>query len=385
MGLVDLRSQQKARSGDALVKHLKSFKLEPKFSAGVWYFAPCTIRFHESYWKNMTIEERLDVAADMAKFGLRGIEAHYPNEVNEENIWLYKRLEKETGVRLITIIPNLFWEADFEFGSLSNPVAKHRRKAIDRLVATLKMNREHKTDFSVVWPGGDGYEISFGINFDAMWSRFEDALAEAMDEVPGVRIAIEPKPYEPRGNNIWRNTADGVIMCADVEAKLKNPANKKLLAAGHKLVTMNPELGHVLMGCEDFPYSLARILRQGRLAHTHWNNQPLGNYDQDLNVGALNPDTAFAGLYAMKMHGYSGYYGIDIFPERIPIRQALQNNFDRMKALMQMCDDVNHELVAACVENPDLNGGTGVLEAYLTRLWHPKAKGLSSMPKVRRG
>ncbi len=108
MGLVDLRSQQKARSGDALVKHLKSFKLEPKFSAGVWYFAPCTIRFHESYWKNMTIEERLDVAADMAKFGLRGIEAHYPNEVNEENIWLYKRLEKETGVRLITIIPNLF-------------------------------------------------------------------------------------------------------------------------------------------------------------------------------------------------------------------------------------------------------------------------------------
>jgi xylose isomerase len=384
MGLIDLRPQAKPLATSALLHHLKSFKLKPKFSAGVWYFAPSAIRFHEAYCKDLSIADRLEIAADLAKFGLRGIEAHYPNEVNEENIGLYEKLEKKTGIRLITVIPNLFWEADFKFGSLANPLPKIRRKAITRLIATLEMNKRHGADFCVVWPGGDGYELSFGINFDAMWSRFEDALVEAMDTVPGVRIAIEPKPYEPRGNNIWRNTADGLIMCADVEAKLTHPDNRALLAQGHKLVTLNPELGHVLMGFEDFAYSLARILRQGRLAHTHWNNQPLGNYDQDLNVGALAPDITLAGLYTLKMHGYRGYYGIDIFPERVPIKQALQNNFDRMRALIQMCEDVDHDLVAACVEHPDLNGGTGTLEAYLTRLWHPRAKGLSPMPKFRR-
>jgi len=36
-----------------------------------------------------------------------------------------------------------------------------------------------------------------------IWKRFEEGLVEAKDTVSGVRIAIEPKPYEPRGNNIY--------------------------------------------------------------------------------------------------------------------------------------------------------------------------------------
>ena len=46
----------------------------------------------------------------------------------------------------------------------------------------------------------------------------------------------------------------------------------------------------VLMGFEDLPYALSWPLGEGRLAHTHWNSQPLGNYDQDLNVGVVSPE-----------------------------------------------------------------------------------------------
>lgn len=35
---------------------------------------------------------------------------------------------------------------------------------------------------------------------------FEDTVAAAMDEAPGLRVAIEPKPYEPAPNNIYRTT-----------------------------------------------------------------------------------------------------------------------------------------------------------------------------------
>ncbi len=376
--LADIRQQATVRTGESLIAHLKEFKLEVNISAGVWYFAPGPIRFHEAYRDPYSIEDRLKIAGELAEFGLKGLEAHYPNEINEDNAHLYQKLEKETGVRLITVIPNLFWDAEFEFGSLSNPVPKARRAAIDRVIKTLEMNRELNTEFMVVWPGGDGYELNFGMDFYAMWSRFEDGLAEALDAVPGVRVAIEPKPYEPRGNNIYRNTPDGLIMAQDVESRLSSEENKKILADGHALVGLNPELGHVLMGFEDFPYALSRIMRQGRLAHTHWNSQPLGNYDQDLQVGIVSPEQIFAGLYAMKMYGYQGYMGIDIFPERIPIRQAMLNSIDRINAITDMVESADHDLVVACMERPDLN--RGVLEAHLTRIFHPKAAGLSPMP-----
>ena len=329
-----------------------------------------------------SIEERLAIAGELAEYGLCGIEAHYPNEINENNFHLYQQLEKDTGVRLITVIPNLFWDAQFEFGSLSSPVPEARRIAIDRVIETLQMNRELDTDFMVVWPGGDGYELNFGTDFYAMWDLFESGLAEALDTVPGVRTAIEPKPYEPRGNNIYRNTADGILMAQNVDERLQASDNLSLLAEKHTIVGLNPELGHVLMGFEDFPYALSRILRQGRLAHTHWNSQPLGNYDQDLQVGIVSPEQIFAGMYALKMYNYQGYMGIDIFPERIPIRQALINSIDRMKAIAEMTENVDHELVVACMERPDLN--RGIIEAHLTRLFHPSSTGLSKMPAYRR-
>lgn len=377
----DLRSQTIRRNTDELLEHLKKFSVAPKFSAGVWFFAPGGGRFHAPYVDPMTTEQMLDIAADMAEYGLKGLEAHYPKEVNEDNIHLYQQLEKDTGIKLVQIGPMPFYETEWEFGSLSSPIPAVRKAAVERVRKGLAFAREIDT-LVVLWPGIDGFEDAFGIDFYRMWDRFEDGLAEAMDAVPGVRVAIEPKPYEPRGNNIYRNTPDGLIMAQDVESRLKSKENKKILAEGHTMVGLNPEVGHVRMGGEDLAYAFSRILRQGRLAHTHWNSQPLGNYDQDLNVGVISPEQNFAAMYIMKMYGYSEYLGIDINPERMPVDRALLNNMDRLKAVIQATDEVDHELVVACIENPDKN--RGVLEAYLTRLAHPNASGLSPMPDYRK-
>jgi hypothetical protein len=125
-----------------------------------------------------------------------------------------------------------------------------------------------------------------------------------MDAVPGVRVAEEPKPYEPRGHILYGTTPEGILLGMKVEGLLKNPENRKLLDEGHTMCCMNPEVGHMLMAFEDMPYAFSLVLEYGRLAHTHWNAQPLGNYDQDLNVGMISPEAAEAALYMMKMHGY---------------------------------------------------------------------------------
>ncbi|MCR4427631.1 MAG: TIM barrel protein [Firmicutes bacterium] len=357
MAFTDLRYQKERRTPEELLRHLETFELDLKVSVGIWYFTPGGGRFHEAYVDPKSVPERLKMAAEMARYGVKGIEAHYPLEVNEENLHLYKQLEKETGIRLCGAGPHNFWHRAFEFGSLSSTDPTARQRAYDTLVGNLKLNREADVDVCGVWPGIDGYTIPYGHVYYDMWDRFEEALAAAMDEVPGVRVAIEPKPYEPVPNNIYRTSADGLILARDVESRLKHPENRRLLAEGHALVGMQPEIGHIRMGFEDVPYVFCRIARQGRLAHTHWNSQPLGNYDQDLNVGAVEWQQAEAALYALKMIGYRGYFGIDINPERMHVQKAIEINTTVLRIMNDRINALPHDRILECYFNPRTHRG----------------------------
>jgi xylose isomerase len=307
-----------------------------------------------------------------------GVEAHYPNEVNWENLHLYRGLEKETGIRLITAIPLLFYDRQFEFGSLSNPDQKVRKIAVDRLKDSLRINKELGTDFCVVWPGIDGYENPFGHDFYGMWRRFEEGVAEAMDEVPGVRVALEPKPYEPRGNNIYRNTANGLLMARNVEATLEAKENRNLLKQGHALVGLNPEVGHVLMGHEELAYAFASVLREGRLAHSHWNSQPLGNYDQDLNVGVLGLDQMLATLLVYKMYDYRGFYGVDINPERMPAERGIVLSMNALKVGAAVVNQLDFEALVETMYSPAEN--RGLVEDVLMKTLAPRYVKLKTIP-----
>lgn len=379
MPLVDLRPQSLRRDPADLLTHLSSFRLDPKFSAGIWFFSPASSRFHEPYQPSLPIESRLEAAARLAPLGLAALEAHYPNEINEENLPLWKSFCAASGIRVLTVIPLLFWDRQFEFGSLSNPLAAPRREAIERTKRALALNRELDTDFAVLWPGIDGYENPFGHDFPAYRDRFINGLAESMDAVPGVRVAFEPKPYEPRGRILFGTTPEGILLGRDVEARLRSPLNTGTLRDGHKLVCMNPEVGHVLMGYEDLPYALSWPLGEARLAHTHWNSQPLGNYDQDLNVGVVSPEQTEAGLYTLKVHGYTGYFGIDINPERMSVESALRNSMDALRAASDRINAVDHEAVLFSHANPDR--ARGWLEGHLIRLRAGATSRLAPLPR----
>jgi xylose isomerase len=359
---------------------MAGFRLQLRFSAGVWCFTPGGSRFHDRYSTPLDIPARLEIAAGLKDTGLVGIEAHYPNEINEENLEIWKQFTRDTGIRLVTIVPLLFFDADFEFGSLSSPIPQSRQKAIDRMKRTLELNREFGTDFAVVWPGIDGYENPFGIDFFAARDRLARGLAEAMDAVPGVRIAFEPKPYEPRGHILYGTTPEGILLGEKVEDLLEHETNLRLLSEGQAMVGMNPEVGHMQMAFEDLPYSFSLAMEYGRLFHTHWNSQPLGNYDQDQNVGVVSIEQTEAALYTLKMYGYQGYLGIDINPLRMPVEIALRNCMDALRAANDRIDDMDHEKVLWATEHPDR--ARGWLEAYLIRARAPRPDGFGPMPSL---
>ena len=382
MPLRDLREQRRPRSPQELVAHLNAFELTPTFSVGVWYFSPMASRFHDTYAPALDIRHRLDLVAGLKDHGVVGVEAHYPAELNEDNLDLWKQFVRDTGIRLVAIAPGLFYDREFEFGSLSSPLPEARRRAIDRTVRTLYLNRELDTDFAIVWAGIDGYENPFGQDFAAMRRRLAEGLAEAMDAVPGVRIAFEPKPYEPRGRLLYGTTAEGLLLAQTVEGMLSHPTNRRLLGEGHGLLALNPETGHMLMGYEDLAYTFSLACEQGRLAHTHWNSQPLGNYDQDLNVGVVSIEQVEAALYALKMHGYGGYFGIDVNPERMPVATSVRNSIDALRAAADRVNGLNHDQIVWALMHPDR--ARGWVEAYLIRQRARRPEDLGPLPSLPR-
>jgi xylose isomerase len=199
--------------------------------------------------------------------------------------------------------------------------------------------------------------------------------------VPGVRVAEEPKPYEPRGHILYGTTPEGILLGMKVESMLKHPDNLKLLDEGHAMCCMNPEVGHMLMAFEDMPYAFSLVMEYGRLAHTHWNAQPLGNYDQDLNVGMISPEAAEAALYAMKMHGYQGYFGIDINPERMPVDEALKVCMDALRAANDRINEMDHEAIMYATNHPW--EAQGWLEGYLIRARAPHPDRLPPLPPIK--
>ncbi len=350
--LRDLQYQKTVRDKDELVKHMKEFTLDLKLSVGIWYFTPGGGRFHDCYVEQKGIEERLKMAEGLAEFGVTGIEAHFPDEVNFDNLHLYRELEKKSGIRLVGVPFSHFFAKEFEFGSLSNPDPKIRERAVSIAADGLRLVKDAGANCAISWPGIDGYTYSLGTNFYWMWTNFEKSLAEAMDRVPGVRVAIEPKPYEPAPNNIYRTTAEGILAAMRIENQMKNDENRKLLGQGQALVGLNPEIGHVRMGFEDAPAAYSLVALEGRLAHTHFNSQPLGNYDQDLNVGVVEWQQAEALLYALKMIGYKEYFGIDINPERMPVEKAVEINAKALRVMNERIEALPHEKIIDCYLDP---------------------------------
>ncbi len=86
---------------------------------------------------------------------------------------------------------------------------------------------------------------------------------------------------------------------------------------------------------------LVAALSEAELA-AHALEQPAAGelLTQDLGISTISPEEIVEAviLYTLKMHGYQGYFGIDINPERVPVDVAIRNS---MQALRYANDRVN--------------------------------------------
>ncbi|MCK4420026.1 hypothetical protein KAV79_09485, partial [Candidatus Aerophobetes bacterium] len=109
-----------------------------KWSTNLIPFSPCGDKFCSGYRKAYTIEERIRAASKIK--GLQGVELHYPNMVNEENLTVVKKSLLDAGLVCSLVTPSLSGEAKWMKGALTNSNTKLRKEAVQRVKRAMNIS-----------------------------------------------------------------------------------------------------------------------------------------------------------------------------------------------------------------------------------------------------
>ncbi len=190
----------------------------------------------------------------------------------------------DVDIRCVNCGANVFGHPVFKDGALSSSDPKVRQLAMQRYMNAIDIGHELGCDLCDLWWGRDGAEVDAAKNpLDAIkWLRDGlNYLQQYIDRqgYQGYRLAIEPKPNEPRGD-IYMPTSGHAL---GLIATLEQPKNCGLVI----------ELAHSWMAGLNAVHDVAQALDCGKLFGLHFNGQKPLRFDQDLRFGSEGIKEAF--------------------------------------------------------------------------------------------
>ncbi len=181
----------------------------------------------------------------------------------------------ETGMVGPMITTNTFTHPLFKDGALTSNDRSVRRYSLRKIIRNVDLAAELGAETFVMWGGREGAEYDGSKDLKAALDRY----AEGIDTVAGyikdrgyvLRIAIEPKPNEPRGDILLPTVGHALGFIAQLQHA--------------DIVGVNPETGHEQMAGLNYTAGIAQALWAGKLFHLDLNGQRSIKYDQDLVFG----------------------------------------------------------------------------------------------------
>jgi xylose isomerase len=211
-----------------------------------------------------------------------------------------------TGLVVPMATTNLFAHPVFKDGAFTANDRSVRRFALGKVIRSIDLAAELGARTYVFWGGREGSESDAGTDVRAALDRYREAIDTVCgyirDQGYDLRVALEPKPNEPRGD-IFLPTighALGFIEC------LEHP----------DMVGLNPEVGHEQMAGLNMVHGVAQALWAGKLFHIDLNGQHGPKYDQDLVFGHGDLKSAFFLVDLLEHGGYDGPRHFDYKPLR---------------------------------------------------------------------
>ncbi len=246
-----------------------------------WGFANTGTRFgkFQQAAAASTIEEKFADAAEVNRLtgATPTLALHVlwdlPNGLADAN--KIKALEKKTGVRAGSINPNLFQEQEYKFGSICNPSAEIREKAIAHLLDSVEIGKAVGSAEVSLWiADGSNYPGTQSMRRRIGWVK--EALARTHAALaPGQTMLVEYKPFEPA---FYHTDIADWGMALEL-ARTAGPQARVLVDTGHHYQSTNIE------------QIVAWLLELGALGGFHFNDRKYA--DDDLTLGSIDPYQVF--------------------------------------------------------------------------------------------
>lgn len=278
---------------------MKGQIMKKNFSVFLSNVGSCSDRYCSAYAPPFTVKDLFERASRVKL--LKGVDLVGTWNITPQTAREVAGYLRDSGLKLISIAPDLFASPKWGKGSLTAPDAKTRQDAIDNIREMIDLAASMECRLVTLWPGQDGYDYPFQTDYLTERQWLADGLAAVCAHDPRTRIAIEYKAKEPRTHSYVSSAAVALLICQEV-------------GADNLGVAM--DLGHALLGYESPAESVAMLKRHGdRLFHIHIND----NYrlwDDDMIVGSVHTIEYLEFFYWLDRVGYDGWLTIDQFPYR---------------------------------------------------------------------
>ncbi|MFG1793024.1 xylose isomerase [Nocardia sp. NPDC049149] len=245
-----------------------------------------------------------EYAERLAELGAWGITFHdndvFPFDADEDTKdRIVGRLLAATGKAGLTVemvTTNTFTHPVFKDGGLTSNDRSVRRFGLRKILRAVDLAAQVGASTFVMWGGREGSEYDGSKDVYAAFERYREGLdtVAAYIKAQGydLRIALEPKPNEPRGDIFLPTVGHALALIAELEHG--------------DIVGLNPETGHEQMANLNYTHALAQALWSGKLFHIDLNGQRGLKYDQDLVFGHGDLMSAFFTVDLLE-NGFPGY------------------------------------------------------------------------------
>ncbi len=281
--------------------------------AGVFFDRFCTVGYNDP---NADFEDTLVGQVKRVRLaGIEGIEFHekvFLNADGTRNEAEIRAVAAELIAQNVTPTNMNFmvWaEPKYKFGSITHPDEGIRKVALEQIHTGIDLAKEMGFVSCGLWPGSDGWDYHFEVDYGQRWAWFVDGcteIAEHCDRL-GLKFGTEPKQKEPREMNMITNTvAKAAAACIQVNNNL-----------GKVVMGVAIDYGHEQMAGNTPAESLYFLKQMGLpIANFHLNGAKYNSNDEDRIAGTDDVWRMIEFCYAAIDTGYDGWFGLDQFTYR---------------------------------------------------------------------
>ena len=240
----------------------------------------------------------------LAELGAWGVTFHdndvFPFDADdatkERIVTRFKEATDAAGLVIEMVTTNTFSHPVFKDGGLTSNDRSVRRFGLRKVLRAVDLAARVGATTFVMWGGREGSEYDGSKDVYAAMERYKEGLDTVAGYIKSqgynLRIGLEPKPNEPRGDIFLPTVGHALALIAELDHG--------------DIVGLNPETGHEQMAGLNYTHALGQALWSDKLFHIDLNGQRGLKYDQDLVFGHGDLTSAFFTVDLVE-NGFPGY------------------------------------------------------------------------------